>query len=380
MAKSAMEALNRRFEEESGDTNVDIEVIVNADGEAAEDIIEATDAGEQAAEDVAISQENEEATQEASDMAELATVLRKHGLTPGMAAVLKITVPLAAYGITLPAMESLDSSGRNQAVADRIANRLDAAVESFWSKTKEYIIRLLNRIMQAFQWIWHRAGSIEKRVKRAHASIENRKWNDDLAKGRKFKEIKESKCTDALGRLAKSIDTTSDQIGTWLDLIIEDATASQRQRIEDFTKKVYTWFSEQDLKDGLGYKLNESGTGLVKDSTVQPEVNEVDADSKHLEYCKTTGFDNAMEICRYMEDCKENGVAYKRDINKYSKRNKENETPDKGISDAIKNARDVLSVFSSIVSKWSAVASKFCMVYVKQCSMIRLCTTGETTD
>lgn len=374
MAKSAMEALNRRFEEESGDTNVDIEVIVNADGEAAEDIIEATDAGEQAAEDVAISQENEEATQEASDMAELATTLRRYGLTPGMAAVLKVTVPLATYGISLPAMESLDSSGRNQAVADRIANRLEVAVEGFWDSTKKFFKRILLRIVQALQWIANHVGSIRGRVNRAHNSIKDRVWDPDMEKDRKFPELKEQdEFNAALGKiyafLENGLNDIKDRINDPMKNVLK---AGQGSSVE---KDVLGTISEDDLKKGIGYKLTESKSGIEADSAVKPETDSKTAESKHLEGCKKQYYNDVISDLDKTEN-----LAKKRDliqdtINTLDSRNKEKEEDaEKGLKEALSNLRAKLSVLSSVLSKYNSVISKLAMVYVKQCSAIRLCT------
>ncbi len=373
MAKSAMEALNRRFEEESGDTNVDIEVIVNADGEAAEDIIEATDAGETASEDVAISQENEEATQEAEEMTELAAVLRKHGLTQGMAALLKVTTPIEAYGIALPAMESLDSSGRNQAVADRIAGRLEAAVEGFWESTKLFFKKVWRRIVQAAQWVWNRLGGIKTRVKRAHASIKDRSWDPDLEKDRKFPELKEQKeFHDAL----KNIETGLQAGLADIKSNIEKNTVIGVGNNSSVEKDALTGtFKEEDLKKGIGYKYTESKSGIEADSTVKPETDEKSATSEHLSKCQKEYYDEAINRIEACENMAKQLKDSKTDLDIKDSRNKDKEeNADKNIKEMIKQMRAKISIMSSVYSKYNAVINKLAMIYVKQCSAIRLCT------
>lgn len=368
MAKSAMEALNRRFEEESGDTNVDIEVIVNADGEAAEDIIEAADAGEAAAETEAIAEENTEATQEANDMAELAATLRQYGLTPGMAAILKVTVPLSAYGISLPAMESLDSSGRNQAVADRIANRLETAVESFWDSTKDFFRKMVNQIVRAIQWIWHRIGNIKTRVERAHSSLQNRSWDTELAKDHKYKHLNDNDdVVTALNALTKGCAEV-------LKDLREHVKGKTSGPNANWGKKLQDELTADNLKKGIGYKYKDKSPDEVEsDTSVKLDLKEDDATEDAFRSYQNgaawTAVGKTLTSIRVLENVEKAANDVLANFKSFGKDSK----ADAG-REVIDKARSRIATVSKVIGQVTKMYNKTLMTYVTGCSQLRVCT------
>lgn len=215
MAKrSALENWGAHYEENDGDTEVNVNVIIEAEAEAAEDIIEAVEAET----DAVTGGEVEEAAQgEVEEMSELAAVLREHGLNPGMAAVLSITMPLEYYGVVMPGKESMDAAGRNQAHADTIAAALEAKSDGFWAGTKAFFQKAWERIKALFAWIANKITTLKSRVKRAKDSLSGRVFDADAAKSEKdVDEIGSADFLDNVKAFTVKIRETAGALQTWV--------------------------------------------------------------------------------------------------------------------------------------------------------------------
>lgn len=208
MRKSAFENWKTKFEEmtgdeETGDTNIDITVIANSDGEAAEDAITAEKMADDAAAADAAEEAQEAAETEAEDLKELAAVIRRHGLNPGMVEMMNVLLPVHSLGIYLPATESLDAHGTNRSQAESVAAALEASSDSFWEKTK-------NTAKKIWQWIKDfvtkaisRLGSAESKVKRMGETLLKRQFSpnrNDKAKLPAYPEFFSPKDSTKIGK------------------------------------------------------------------------------------------------------------------------------------------------------------------------------------
>lgn len=193
--KSALESLNQRLEGdgEGGDTVIDITVIADSDGEAAEAIEDAIETGEATGEAEAIQEADDAAEQEAQDMTELAAVIRQYGLNAGMAAVINVLVPCSSMGIALPAVESLDASGRNMERAERLAAAFEASGEGFWATTKNVFKKIWQWIKDICRKITTMIGGLESRMVRMAQALDKRTFDEDRNKDSKMKQWKQIK-------------------------------------------------------------------------------------------------------------------------------------------------------------------------------------------
>lgn len=178
---SALENWRTKLEEmtgddETGDTNIDITVIANSDGEAAEDAITADEMSDDAAAADAAEEAQEAAETEAEDLKELAAVIRRHGLNPGMVAVMDALLPTQSLGIYLPAKESLDAHGTNRSYAESVAAALEASSDSFWEKTKNTAKKIWLWIRDFIFKLTSRIGSMVGRIERMGKALGQREW------------------------------------------------------------------------------------------------------------------------------------------------------------------------------------------------------------
>lgn len=220
MRKSAFETWQTKFEEmtgdeETGDTNIDITVIANSDGEAAEDAITA----DEMADDVAAADAAEEAQgaaeEEAEELKELAAVIRQHGLNPGMVAMLDVLLPAQSLGIYLPAKESLDAHGTNRGYAENVAAALEASSDSFWEKTKTTVGKIWQWIRDFITKAISRIGSAKSKVARMGETLLGRQFNPNRNEKAKLPIYKKffnpadqastSAVTSAVGSVVKAL-------------------------------------------------------------------------------------------------------------------------------------------------------------------------------
>lgn len=440
--RSAFENLRSKLEEgeDSGDINIDIEVVVDSDADAAEDIADATDIVENEAEADAVVEADEAAEQEAEDMAEMAAVLRKHGLNAGMAALLKVLVPLDAYGISMPAYESLDASGRNQSQADRLAAAFEASDKTFWENTKNFFAKIWQWIADSLTKLWDMLGRMNTKIIRTGKSLSDRTFNADRAKDKKMKVCKGegdtvSKCNsaattinkckgfvDSVAKLTESnietliqlpatTTTTSGSEGFWRfdgegegqqqksnpsgsqkkdDKV--DAEAA-KQAITKFKERLKKALPEDDLKL-IGLKWKNTGTDDAANLTLDSESSFYDTDDRDIkledvtDYAKDgKAYTAALGLCQAgrnlanaKDDAKKQIKNAKRDdeIKNWGK-DKDN-TDVKAAKTAISLKKNALSVLSKIVSACSKCTLKLCGVYVAAGRKILGCTTSKNSN
>ena len=147
------EALSRKLEEVTGEnddgadvTNIDITVIANSDGEAAEEAVESHEEGEAEAQAQSLDEAADESGEAQDTVETMQAIIRQYGLNPGMVAMMSALVPWHQLGIRLPSTESLDAYGSNESEARELLIALEATNDSFWEKTK-------NAIRKVWQWV-----------------------------------------------------------------------------------------------------------------------------------------------------------------------------------------------------------------------------------
>ena len=270
MAKSAMESLFRKLEGEDPESNnIDITVVVEADADAAEDIITAQEEGEASAEADSLAETEEASQDQANDLDEMAAVLRKHGMTAGMHAACSVLLPLNELGITMRGLEDLDAAGKNQADADRLAAALEAKAEGFWSSTKAFLSKMWERIKALFRMIATSVGTVKGRVDRARKSLTGRVFDSEAAKDVKFKDVNKS-----------GFDTFTSGVGSGGTALIAltevlNSTKDPKFTIGSDAEKVLKVIGQKAKKDGdkiVGIEAQEGEFLKMEDYKVTSEI------------------------------------------------------------------------------------------------------------
>lgn len=287
--KSAYESLRAKLEEsqDSGVTDVDITVVIEADGDGADDALAAAEIGEADAEASAIAESSDAAQQEAEDMAEMAIILRKYGLNAGMAAMLNVLMPLEAYNITLPACESLDANGRNQQYADRLADSLQVANEGFWDSVTNFLKKIWLWISDQLSKLGSLFGNLKKKIERAGAALKERTFNPERNKNAKKKVMKDAKITAADYKGLEDVLR-----GGPLATSVAARQGADESEVTNYLKK---HFNETWLKECFGLKL--------KDPSKTDSFSLEDADG---DFCKTDESEVVQaDVSAYATDGKE---------------------------------------------------------------------------
>lgn len=175
MAKSVFSGIERfstKFEDVEDGASVEAEVTVDvsvADGEA-----EATEIAETVAESEQVVEAVEEGENTAETLRFYADIVRKHGASPALLAVIDADQGLSNLsGIVLPSSESLDATGRNQATAEQIIQACEAAEKSVWERVKSFFRKLWESIKSLGTKILDKFSSWEIACKRSYDSIKD---------------------------------------------------------------------------------------------------------------------------------------------------------------------------------------------------------------
>lgn len=373
--RSALESFRAKMDEDDAGTEVNITVVVDAEAEAVEEALEEQEVQGEAAEAEALADANEAAEEEAAELVAIAGVLRNYGLTPGMSALLKASGMEARYGIRMPAMESLDTTGRNQGKADAIAAAFEAAGDSFWQKTKNFMMEMWDKVKRFFTWISTKIGGLDGRVKRAFKALEGKAWDPEKGKNagkyRRFENL--DKQVKAIEEVFDMIDEFAKK-NTGISKFVEDATAEKGMYgggTPDEIKKVFVDMrpDEAKLKLGFGYKYdNKDGDSpfrIEEDDKDFLKGKEVEMDEKAFQELQTgghmaaklllTSLDQFKAVAKACEDSKKSSVKL---LDKMS---------DRLGNKAINNA--IASNMKALVSFWLKVTNrgvKFVTTAIKQ--------------
>lgn len=139
-----LEAFQARMEEEevaSQETSVDVEVRV------AEEVEEATSIVEEATTIINDAEASEVAAEEVEALEHFVASIKKHGLTPQGLELINHKGALEAFsGMTLPAVESLDATGRNYEAGQEATEAGEGAIRRAMTAIKQFFINLWNRV------------------------------------------------------------------------------------------------------------------------------------------------------------------------------------------------------------------------------------------
>lgn len=271
---SAFENWQTKFEEmtgdeETGDTNIDITVIANSDGEAAEDAITADEMADDVAAADAAEEAQDAAEEEAEELKELAAVIRQHGLNPGMVAMLDVLLPTQSLGIYLPAKESLDAHGTNRGYAENVAAALEASSDSFWEKTKTTVGKIWQWIRDFITKAISRIGTAKSKVARMGETLLGRQFNPNRNEKAKLPIYKKFFNPADISATSSTLNAVKAVVGALGD------AAGKFTKDAQISFDVFASMRESDMYAIFGGKNNIEAAGNIKIKDTRDKNNNV---------------------------------------------------------------------------------------------------------
>ena len=350
-----LETFQSRMEEEQQtqveETSVDVEVRVAEEVEAATQIVE------EATSIIEDAEASDAAADDVEAVEHFMASVRKHGLTQqGLELMNRGGIFEAVSGVALPAVESLDATGRNYEAAqvaleagDGIIKRGYEAVKKFFKMIWEKIKGLWTRLMALVRG-W------ETVIKKAHAALPES--IDDT----KFKEKSATLLSkDKFSAAAKAVIAITKNLEAWVGSRPEEKDAVKRD------------FKDADLA-ALGLKWDGSNLGTTE-AKFAPEEQALSASGWTLEHAKGQGFKDAAGAVSATAATKDFASAFGKVCNIGSKMvesaaKSAGESADKEKAD---NVRKNVSDASKIAGKVASQTGVIPRAYVSACAALRAC-------
>ena len=348
MHKSSLNRLNNLLNsDDNNDVDIDINVIIESD-DSVDLINDAIEQVEDNAELNKMEEQNELQEEEAETLKAVSSILKKHGLNPGMAAILNTLLPMKAYGIILPATESLSSTTTNRTLAEQLIVAFENGYKglTIWEGIKKTFFRMLSMLNNTFERLISFLGSMDSRIVRMGNKLEgtySRSKNDSKnSKGEyvvKIPQLKlvnnfynnkspflhlawlenvldffklEDRTADII-KIFNFVHKNSDQYQHLLtsdpehaEAIIKEAYSKSdtSESVTDYSKILRTVFPNDELKENLGCEWEkETGYSLKIDNSFLGQIDGEEADKKMRSYyIVTTHGENiytyTLDICK----------------------------------------------------------------------------------
>lgn len=361
--RSAIEGLKSKLEEDDG-TEVNITVVVDAEAEAVEEALNQEEANEEIAEGEAMADQDEAGQDEAAELYAMADVLRQHGLTPSMQALLEASGKHALYGIVLPARESLDATGRNMSQAEALAASFEASANSFLDSTRKFFAEMWDKIKRMFIFIKTHIGALEGKVKRAHDSLSGKTLDAEKVKNAdKFYDFSDpSAITAAASKLLEGL---------------HDTATKNRKNIKLTDNELP---DEADIKAATGYKYaGENKDRLEEDDKDFLKGDELVPSQALFSQYQGERFTKVMGIVALIkksdsyvtdaESCKKLMI----DMTNAASKTSESGKMDEETKTMLKKSRDITSSWLKIIGRVTKVLTRVCTMYITGCAKMRAC-------
>lgn len=163
-----LESFQARMEEESTveETSVDVEVKVAEEVEAATQIVE------EATSVIADAEASDAAAEDVEAVEHFIASIKKHGLTQqGLELMNRNGILEAVSGIALPAVESLDATGRNHEAAQAALEASEGIIKKSWEAIKKFFKGLWEKIKALWAKFMSYITSWESAIKKAKDSL-----------------------------------------------------------------------------------------------------------------------------------------------------------------------------------------------------------------
>lgn len=373
------EALSRKLEEVTGEnddgadvTNIDITVIANSDGEAAEEAVESHEEGEAEAQAQSLDEAADESGEAQDTVETMQAIIRQYGLNPGMVAMMSALVPWHQLGIRLPSTESLDAYGSNESEARELLIALEATNDSFWEKTK-------NAIRKVWQWVKDlcvkfasRVGTLRSRIERMNEVLKKRVFDSNRNDKKKIKFYKfmmpgadgkfNSGTNDTIKACRDIFDGLKVISGECLDTkdFVSGGAVNDNNGKKDVTSGIISMFksqmSDDTVKKATGYTVEnrddaaEKSLSMKEDDTKFYDTDTVDATSKLFDTIRGEYYKVAIDTCEVIKSVGDAGKRIKSDSSRM----------EKAVANRAKNSDDAQAKINLEVARVNLKISTIC--------------------
>lgn len=229
---------------------IEVETEVAEEQEVVEEVeesVEETEEVVEASESLLMAVERAEAVME---------IIREHGYTKPIAQILSVYGnPEAEFGVTLPAVESLDTvASKYDPTIATLEGGFKETMKKFWEWIKKWAKKAWEAIKSLFSRLVALFTSNEKTIRRLAAALKDRKISDEKVKDKKFKIVAKDKWEafkKALADDASSVAT----IGGNLSVFKKEDLKNMKSTIASYltNSKIFTMDGD-NIKEQVGFK------------------------------------------------------------------------------------------------------------------------------
>lgn len=349
-----LESFQSRMEEDASteETSVDVEVKVAEEVEAATQIIE------EATSVIADSESSDAAAEDVEAVEHFITSIKKFGLTQqGLDLMNHKGIMEAISGVSLPAAESLDATGRNHEVAQVVLGAAEGIVKKSWDAIKKFFKMIWEKIKGLWSKFMSYVTSWESSIKRAKESLPS------AVDQKKYDEKKASLLSAAqFGTATSAINLVSLSLSKW--------ASSGKADTKDAVKND---FSDAELGK-LGLKWD--GDGLTSsDTKLEAKEEKLSAHGWTLDYAKNGAFVTAAKAISSMVGMKGFATGFG---NACSAGIKEVESLDKSNGkdtdkEKVEIIRKNVAAASKVAAKVASAGGIVPRTYISACAALKTC-------
>ena len=348
-----LESFQARMEEDAvvEETSVDVEVKVAEEVEAATQIVE------EATSVIADAEASDDAAEDVEAVEHFIASIKKHGLTQqGLELMNRNGILEAISGVALPAVESLDSTGRNHEAAQAALEASEGIIKKSWEGIKKFFKMIWEKIKglwaKFLSYVTRWEASIKRAKESLPAEVDKKKYDDKKA----------SLLTAAkYAELGEAVVATSDSLSKYSGV----KTPSKDAVKSDFPDSTI---------GKLGLKWD--GDSLTS-SDNKPEAKEekLGTIGWSLDYAKVKGFEVAVNAVKAMRGMSGFAAAFGKSCEAGMKAadSAAKSTGKPEDEETVKVIRANVSAASKVASKVASVGTIVPRTYISACAALKAC-------
>ncbi len=352
-----LESFQSRMEEDAvvEETSVDVEVKVAEEVEAATQIVE------EATSVVTDAEASDAAAEDVEAVEHFIASIKKHGLTQqGLELMNRNGILEAVSGVSLPAVESLDATGRNHEAAQAALEASEGIIKKSWEAIKKFFKGLWEKIKALWAKFMSYITSWESSIKKA---------KDSLPTGIDPKKAKDKDVTTMKYSTFQQVCDGVQAVVEGLEGALSDPI--KKDSVKDFFKK------KENGLIAIGLKFD--GDDLTQ-SDKAPESSSMKfaATGWDLDKLKGGGFKGAADTVASMRGIKDFPVAFGKACDAGMKiadslSKSSGVEHDQKKKDEMENMRGNVSTASKVAAKVAARSSIVPRAYLSACAAAKAC-------
>jgi hypothetical protein len=354
-----LEGLNARMddaESTADETTIDVDIQVADRTEEASSIVE------EAASVVADADAADSAADDIEALEHMYTVLKDHGLQPGVLAIINRGDALARFsGRPIPAVESLDATGRNHNEAQMAMEAISDSIRKGWEAVKKFFKSLWEKIVALAAKVRNMFTSFASAIKRAKESLsEVNSIDDKKASDKKFSLLKKGQFVSFAGAVSAGIDA------------VKSADAGKAEGTDGYVASLLG----SDKIEPLGLKRDGDSITTVEKPLATDSMTLKDSEWD-LAFAKGDGFKTAQLIVGGLAEYPSSVKSFKNlcdmGIKRASALEKSGEAKNDDDKKAIDRLRKAGSELSKVATKVASRGSLVPRAYISACAALRAC-------